>query len=100
VVAQNGGAAAVLATLWSVDDRSTAAWMADFYAKQAADPLPRAAAVQRIQRAFLEGQIAPDTDGEAQRGGASRAPKAADPAMPGWQHPYYWAPFVLFGVGS
>lgn len=68
---QYAGAASVLATLWDVEDRSTAQWMEEFY------------------RALL-----------VRKTGASRAAleaSAAIRARPEWSHPYYWAGFVLHG---
>jgi CHAT domain-containing protein/tetratricopeptide (TPR) repeat protein len=62
------GASAVMASLWSVDDRSTAEFMPDFYATLR-NGASRAAALRQAQLAI----------------------KAQLP------HPYHWAPFVLIG---
>jgi CHAT domain-containing protein len=65
------GAAAVLATLWDVDDRATAALMKRFY-----------------QELLLRHQPA---------GSALRLAQSAVRGTPGWEHPYYWAGFTLQG---
>jgi CHAT domain-containing protein len=65
------GADAVLASLWSVSDSSTAEWMGRFYeGVRGGVPMDRAAREAKL--AFLRG------DGRL-------------------RHPYYWAPFVLTG---
>jgi CHAT domain-containing protein len=64
------GSSSVLATLWQVNDRSTAQFMADFY--QHLPTEAGSAALAAVQRRMLAGP--------------SR-----------YRHPYYWAPFVLVG---
>lgn len=92
-IAQEKGAEAVLATLWNVDDTSTAMLMSDFYARWVAHPTQgKAEALRQAQLDLLRGT----------------APKvvATDPAcataVPSsshsdYSHPFYWAPFVLMG---
>jgi CHAT domain-containing protein len=64
------GASAVLASLWNVNDASTATLMTAFYERvRAGDPLDVAA--QRAKLALLAGDR--------------------------YAHPYHWAPFVLSG---
>jgi len=67
------GSTSVLATLWEVDDGSTLVLMKHFYAglKQAGESEGKAAALARAQRALLSSGT--------------------------YNHPYYWAPFVLVG---
>ena len=69
---QYAGAPSVLATLWDVDDRSTASWMEEFY------------------RALLERK---QTPGAA----VMVANYAIRQRRAEWAHPYYWAGFVLQG---
>jgi CHAT domain-containing protein len=47
------------------------------------------------------GKLTASSGAGGERGfGVDGAPKpAAAPALPGWTHPYYWAPFVLLGNG-
>ncbi|MCW5666698.1 MAG: CHAT domain-containing protein [Piscinibacter sp.] len=74
---QNQGAQAVLATLWKVDDASTAAFMRRYYALRGERGLNKAQALREAQLAMLEGRMrAPGRD---------------------WGAPYHWAPFVLMG---
>lgn len=72
----HAGSRSVLATLWEVDDASTAEFMASFYTefKQAGSGQAKAAALAKAQRALLAGGR--------------------------YRHPYYWAPFVLVGDSS
>jgi CHAT domain-containing protein len=63
------GADALLLSAWKIDDKATAEWMRVFYAAAQNHP-PAAAARMAIKQ--LSG-------------------------MPGFQHPYYWSPFLLIG---
>jgi CHAT domain-containing protein len=65
----HAGARSLLLTLWDVQDRSTAGFMASFYGRLAAQP-DKAAALE----------------------GAVQEVREKHP------HPYYWAPFVLIGA--
>jgi len=67
------GSKSVLATLWEVDDASTAEFMKDFYAglKNATARRSRSQALADAQRALIAGGK--------------------------YSHPFYWAPFVLVG---
>lgn len=97
VVAQRLGAKAVVASLWPVDDRSTGAWMADLYRRQIRDGAGHSDAVRATQLAFLHGQMTRDGSGPTR--GVARATPMDDPSA-SWSHPYYWAPFVLFGAAT
>jgi CHAT domain-containing protein len=70
-VAVRSGARSTLATLWSVDDESTAQLMVQFYQGLAQTKLTKAEALRQAQLALQQ--------------------------QPDFQHPYYWAPFVLVG---
>jgi CHAT domain-containing protein len=70
-VAVRSGARSTLATLWSVDDQSTAYLMSQFYQKLTQPSLTKAEALRQAQLALQK--------------------------QPGFSHPYYWAPFVLVG---
>jgi CHAT domain-containing protein/tetratricopeptide (TPR) repeat protein len=119
-LAQRQGAAAVLASLWSVADESTATLMAHFYGSKrgGTSKLTKAEALREAQLALLRGESPskpppPETDParswrrNARRPAGTRAemaflrrldaaPFRRDPARP-YAHPYYWSPFVLFG---
>ena len=66
------GASRVVVSLWQVNDVATSALMQAFYRKMNAGLKP--------SRALREAKV------EMMRSG-----------IPGYQHPYYWAPFVLLG---
>ena len=75
-----GGAKAILSSLWNVNDRSTSLLMREFYRRLADDPkLTKAGALRQAQVAFLKGEL-------------TRSGDVNNPA-----HPFYWSPFVLTG---
>jgi len=69
--ALRSGARSTVATLWSVNDLSTADLMVEFYDRIARPDVPKAEALRQAQLTLLSD---------------SR-----------YDHPYYWAPFVLVG---
>jgi CHAT domain-containing protein/tetratricopeptide (TPR) repeat protein len=71
VVAQQQGAKAVLATLWSVDDQSTAALMGSFYRIRQEKNLSKIDGLVQAQIALSEQKR--------------------------YAHPFFWAPFILMG---
>jgi CHAT domain-containing protein/TPR repeat protein len=70
-LALDAGARSVVASLWRVSDKSTAQLMQDFYAALATPGSTAAGALAQAQR-----QMA---------------------STGHYQHPYYWAPFILMG---
>ncbi len=70
-VAVRAGARSTLASLWSINDQSTAQLMEEFYQQLAQPGLTKSAALREAQLAMLEHPI--------------------------YQHPYYWSAFVLMG---
>ena len=70
-VAVRSGARTTIATLWSVQDQSTAEFAATFYQHLTQPGTSRAQALQQAQLALLRN--------------------------PQYHHPYYWSPFVLLG---
>jgi CHAT domain-containing protein/tetratricopeptide (TPR) repeat protein len=68
------GSRGVVASLWNVDDRATAALMGDFYKGMLRDGLTPASAL--------------------------RAAKMQVWRQKRWRHPYYWAGFILQGDGN
>jgi CHAT domain-containing protein len=68
---RDAGASRVMASLWNVDDRATAALMTRFYEALLVRHLPAAAALREAQRSMQED--------------------------PRWAAPFYWAAFVLEG---
>jgi CHAT domain-containing protein len=70
-LAVRSGARSTLATLWSVNDRSTAFFMVEFYQRLGQPGVTKSQAVRSAQLALLK---------QSQ-----------------YEHPYYWAPFILLG---
>ncbi|WP_353930154.1 CHAT domain-containing protein [Okeanomitos corallinicola TIOX110] len=70
-VAVRSGARSTLATLWSVDDKSAAEFMVEFYRQLAQSKVTKAEAIRLAQLKLLQ--------------------------KPEFSNPYYWAPFVLLG---
>ena len=103
-IAQETGAKAVLATLWSVADESTSRMMSEFYRLRKERPrLTKAGALQLAQQEMIEGKLRPmamaagkrDT-GEITDSKMNASPHIQDFKKP-YEHPYYWSPFILIG---
>lgn len=75
---QRQGAQSVLASLWKVADVSTSRLMESFYNARGQQPISKAEALRQTQLAFIRGDI------HAQNGKT-------------WQHPFFWAAFVMAG---
>jgi CHAT domain-containing protein/Tfp pilus assembly protein PilF len=90
------GAKAVMASLWEVDDASTAELMGDFYQRWAGGDatVSKVEALRQAQLDMLLGKDRPQT-GAASRGFGNA--KAHLPEPEGYAHPHYWAPFILMG---
>jgi CHAT domain-containing protein len=87
-VAIRAGASSTVATLWSVDDRSTGKLVEQFYtnlrgAIEKHDGTTKVQALRQAQLALLENKL---NWGEA-----------SPPAGVDYRHPYYWAPFIMLG---
>ncbi|MEM6253212.1 MAG: tetratricopeptide repeat protein [Cyanobacteria bacterium P01_D01_bin.156] len=86
-------AEAVIASLWSVNDRSTSVLMQRFYENLAAGE-PKADALRKAQLSLL---------GSDQAGGGDERiigqRQADEPGAAILSHPYFWAPFILIGNG-
>ena len=70
-LAQNKGAASVMASLWQVSDAAAPEFMQSFYQGIVADNLSKAGALQRAQSVMIQSET--------------------------FQDPFYWAPFVIMG---
>ena len=94
-IAQRLGAKGVIASLWSVDDSSTAELMRTMYSlRQDRAGLTKAEALRQAQERMVTGVLRPAA-------GASKAGRGLDTgdgvAARDWSHPFYWAPFILIG---
>ena len=101
-IAQQAGAKAVLASLWSVSDNSTALLMRTLYKSHKEDHVTKAESLRHAQLALLHGSVQADPSIKNSRGltrvAASSAPATfkIDAGAP-FAHPYFWAPFILMG---
>ena len=93
-VAMLKGARTIMASLWPVDDASTALLMSEFYRLRQHDTLTKSEALRRVQVAMIHGELKPGSDPLLARG-----TKVAAPPKPAqnFSHPHYWAPFILIG---
>jgi|GEM_PF-6411783 len=106
-LAQRLGAGSVIATLWKVADDGTSQLMTEFYRLRLSHPgASKSAILRQAQLNLLNG------GGPAKGEQPKQSPRGADvvgtsdpkvrtpftppPSAP-YAHPYYWAPFVLFG---
>lgn len=103
-LAQRLGAAAVMASLWSVADKSTSQLMSEFYRQRTEKPrMTKVAALQSAQRSMIEGKIRPSVvDGWRRDAGEILSRQTDALAYPydlnkPYAHPYYWSPFILIG---
>lgn len=104
VLAQQNGALAVMATLWSVADESTQALMSEFYRQHQQSHLSKADALRTAQLALLNGKVKTtsnksrrsDLAGAGDGGSMNFPPFTKDEKKP-FAHPYYWSPFILIG---
>ena len=88
-ITQRKGAKAVIASLWSVSDQSTAALMRRFYEIWTTHAgMSKVEALKQAQMALLREEVKPE--GVEAAVGASSPPES-------FAHPYYWAPFILIG---
>jgi CHAT domain-containing protein/Tfp pilus assembly protein PilF len=99
---QEAGAAAAIASLWVVSDGGTQALMEAFYLALQ-NGYSKTEALQRAQQALIADDLELVGGEGTVRAGAR--PTAEDGralgsnALPGYRHPYYWAPFILIGNG-
>jgi CHAT domain-containing protein/tetratricopeptide (TPR) repeat protein len=102
-IAQQGGAKAVLASLWPVADRSTALLMSALYRAHKEAQMDKADSLREAQLSLLRGSTsASATAGQEARGltriaALSSSDQAAQDSPGPYAHPFYWAPFILMG---
>ena len=104
MLAQRQGAKAVIASLWSVADRSTKNLMQEFYKlREAKTDVTKVEALRQAQIKLLRGELQVTGETLAARSIIHEEDKTVnlpkfklDPKAP-YAHPYYWAPFILIG---
>ena len=77
-VALQAGTKSALASLWSVDDESTANLIAEFYNKLRNSRMSKAQALQAAQVKLINAKDIPEINDK-------------------YDHPYYWSAFILIG---
>ena len=97
-VAQAMGAKSVITGLWNVSDSATVDLMEEFYKQWVSSPnMTKSEALRQAQLALLYGKVGPKNLRSAERiGPETTSPFRVDSKAP-FAHPYYWAPFVLYG---
>ncbi len=99
----NGGAKAVMASLWQVSDTSTSELMQHFYQNLAQSAQPtKAESLRLAQLTLLYGKQI--TLENLKRGAINPEQISSNPSQhtttsANFAHPYYWAPFILIGNG-
>jgi CHAT domain-containing protein len=99
------GTPSVVASLWSVDDSSTAHLMASFYRNL--KTMSKVEALRQAQLELISGEGHSDLLARRGVGGIGKLGEAASSALPApsslsisTSHPYFWAPFILVGDGK
>jgi CHAT domain-containing protein len=101
------GTPSVVASLWNVEDSSTAALMASFYKNL--KTMSKVEALRQAQLQLIRGEARSDLLARRGIGGVGKlgevpAPNSQSltpiPASIPTSHPYFWAPFILVGDGK
>ncbi len=95
-LAVESGAKATVASLWSVDDGGTLAWMTQFYQQLKATPI-KAEALRQTQIAMIKQQVSLKNNPAIRGSSSLPASVAANLDSRELSHPYYWAGFMLIG---
>lgn len=97
MLAQRKGAKAVIASLWSVADRSTQTLMREFYQLRESHPgMTKAEALRQAQLILLRGRVLEASQRTVKTPRGLGLVKNAANTAP-YSHPFYWAPFILIG---
>jgi CHAT domain-containing protein len=96
-----------VASLWNVEDSSTAQLMASFYKNL--KTMTKVEALRQAQLSLIRGNVNSDLLTRRGIGGVGKlgeTPVAKEPAQESaassisTSHPYFWAPFILVGEGK
>ena len=96
-----------MASLWNVEDSSTAALMASFYKNL--KTMSKVEALRQAQLQLIRGEARSDLLARRGIGGVGKlgevpAPNSQsstpNPISVSTSHPYFWAPFILVGDGK
>ncbi|NJM48098.1 MAG: CHAT domain-containing protein [Alkalinema sp. RU_4_3] len=99
---ERAGARSTIASLWRVNDRSTALFMQAFYAnlsqgKTKAEALKNAQTTMlRLNTTDTVNQAYSQLDRSLSINTTTTSPTSPTKSK-GYSHPYYWAPFILIG---
>jgi CHAT domain-containing protein len=88
------GAKGISASLWNVSDRSTAMFMVGVYQLVEQKGMSYSRAINEMKRIFIKGQASMDI--ESSRG--IQVIEADETRPEKLSHPYYWGPFVYYGL--
>ncbi len=99
------GTPSVVASLWNVEDSSTAQLMASFYKNL--KTMTKVEALRQAQLNLIRGNVNSDLLARRGIGGVGKLGETpiAERSVPGPEsvstsHPYFWAPFILVGDGK
>ena len=102
-VAQIRGARSVMATLWPVADSSTRDLMVDFYRRFGTGTEAKSQSLRQAQLKLMRGSytgsdgLNPPRADEFTSGPQRVGPYFETDKKAPYSHPYYWAPFIIFG---
>ena len=88
------GAKGISASLWNVSDRSTSIFMVGVYQLVEKKRMSYSQAINEMKRIFIRGQTS--IDSEPNRG--IKVIEADETRSEKLSHPYYWGPFVYYGL--
>jgi len=97
------GTPSVVASLWNVEDSSTAALMASFYRNLRT--MTKVEALRQAQLQLIRGEVKSDLLARRGVGGIGKLgevprPETSSLGSVSTAHPYFWAPFILVGDGK
>ena len=99
------GTPSVVASLWKVEDSSTAALMASFYKNL--KTMSKVESLRQAQLALIRGEARSDLLARRGIGGVGKLgetpqsqSQSSVPVSISTSHPYFWAPFILVGDGK